>query len=177
MTLSSSLLAAGDFNPLSFDPGAFWLTLLTFGGLLFILTKYAWKPILTGVEARELRIEEAIARAEKDREDASRMLAEYKDRIKNVETEVAALREKGRADAEAMRSTILSKAEADASDRVERALREIELARTQAVEDIRREAVGLGMAVASKVVGRSLEGDDYLRLANDVVEGLKGVGN
>ena len=177
MTLSSSLLAAGGFDPLSFDAGAFWLTLFTFCGLLFILTKFAWKPMLTGIEAREVRIEEAIARAEKDREDASRLLAEYKERVKNVEAEVAALREKGRTDAEALRGNILGKAEADAKDRVERALREIELARTQAVEDIRREAVGLGMAVASKIVGRSLDGDDQLRLANDVIDGISGVGN
>lgn len=177
MTLTSCLLAAGGFNPLAFDAAAFWLTLFTFGALLFILTKFAWKPMLGGIEARETRIEEAIAKAEKDREDASRMLAEYKERVRNVEVEVAALREKARTDAEALRAGILSKAEADAKERSERALREIDLARVQALEDIRREAVGLAMAVASKVVGRSLESADHLRLANDVVDGMASVRN
>jgi F-type H+-transporting ATPase subunit b len=173
----SVLAAGGGFNPIHFDPAAFLLTLITFGGLLFILTKFAWKPILEGVEARENRIEEAIAQAEKDREDASRALAEYKESIKGADAEVAALREKGKSEGEALRAEILSKANADAEASKDRALREIELARTQALEDIRKESVAVGMAVASKIVGRSLEGDDHRRLADEVVSGLGSVGS
>lgn len=173
----SSLLpvAAGSFNPIAFDPAAFVLTLITVLVLLFLLRKFAWGPILLAIETRESRIEEAISQAEKDREQAQKVLAEYQETVKNVESEVAALREQGRTEADAIRKEILSKAEEEANARADRAVKDIELARRQALEDIRKEAVGLGMAIATKVVGRSMEGDDQRRLASDVVDGLSGV--
>lgn len=176
MTSMPTLLAAGGgFSPLAFDPAAFALTLITVGTLFLLLWKFAWGPILAGIEAREDRIEGDIDAAAKQRAEAEALLTEYKDTVKNVEAEMAALREKGRGEAEAMRGDILARAEADAKERSERALREIELARTQALEDIRREAVHIGMAVAGKVVGRSVDGEDQQRLAAEVVNGLTDV--
>lgn len=176
MTSMPTLLAAGGgFSPLAFDPAAFILTLITVGTLFLLLWKFAWGPILAGIEARENRIEGDIEAAAKQRAEAEALLTEYKDTVKNVEAEMAALREKGRGEAEAMRVDILAKAEADAKERSERAVREIELARTQALEDIRREAVHIGMAVAGKVVGRSVDGEDQQRLAAEVVNGLTDV--
>jgi len=171
------MILGASLDPLYFDAAAVVLTLLTFGGLLVLLRIFVWTPVLTSVETRENRIEDAIRQAEQDRKTAEGVLADYKERVKNVENEVAALREKGRAEAESMRKEILAKADSEAVERSERAVREIELARTQALEDIRREAVTLGMAVATKVVGRSLDGEDHRRLASDVVDGLGSVGS
>lgn len=175
-TFSLLLAAGGGFDPLRFDPAALILTWLTFIALLAVLTKMGWKPMLASIEAREKRIEDAITKAEKDRETAEHLLAEYQKTIKDVEADVAALKEKGRAEADNVRRDILARAEAEAAARAERALREIDLARAQALEDIRKEAVSIGMAVASKVVGRSLDGEDQKRLAARVVEDLSGVG-
>lgn len=169
------LAEGGGFNPLAFDPAAMVLTLVTFFGLLFLLAKFAWGPILKAVEAREGRIEGAIRQAELDRAEAARLMAEYKATIANVAQEVAALREQGRLEAEVIRRDLRAKAEAEAADISEKARREIELARNQALQDIRREAVGLGLAVAGRVVGRSLDGHDQRRLAEEVVGNLASV--
>jgi len=168
------VLAAG-FNPLTFDPAAFALTLITFLGLLFLLTKFAWKPILGSVEAREKRIDDAISQAERDRKQAEAVLAEYREQVKNVAAEVAALKETGRQEADAIARDIRARADADAQQRVERAVREIAQAQAQAIEELRREAVGLGMAIATRIVGRSLDGADQQRLALEVVNGLGAV--
>ncbi len=164
------------FNPLTFDPSAFALTVITFLALLAILAKVAWKPILAQVEAREKRIEDAIAKSEADRAAAAKVLEEYKRTVANVESEVAALREQGRLDAETLRRDVVGKAQQEASAVADKARRDIELARQQALQDIRREAVHLGIAVAGKVVGRSLDGEDQRRLAADVVGDLAGAG-
>jgi len=140
-----------------------------------LLWKFAWGPILTAIESRETRIEDAIREAEEGRAKAQTMLDDYTQRVANVEQEVAGLREKGRADAESMRGEILAKAQADAQGVADKAQRDIELARTQAIEDIRREAVGLGLAIAGKVVGRSVDNDDQRRLAGEVVNELASV--
>ena len=81
MTVAPQILAAG-FSPLSFDPAAFALTIITILGLMFILAKFAWGPILSSVEAREKRIEDAIADAEKDRQTAEGVLADYRERVR-----------------------------------------------------------------------------------------------
>jgi F-type H+-transporting ATPase subunit b len=171
-----TFLAAG-FNPLSFDPAAFVLTLVTFLGLLLILTKFAWGPILKSIEARETRIDDAIAQAEADRKTAEGVLADYREQVKNVESEVAALKEKGRQEAEAVAREVKAKADAEAVQRIERAVKEIAQAQSQALEEIRTEAVGLGMAVASQVVGRNLDNEEQRRLATEVVEWLGKVGS
>jgi F-type H+-transporting ATPase subunit b len=168
--------AESGFDPLRFDPSAFVLTVVTFLGLLLILSKVAWKPIITAVEAREKRIDDAITKAETDRQAAAKLLEDHKRTVANVESEVAALRERGRLESEALRRDIVGKAQQEAVAAAEKARRDIELARQQAVQDIRREAVTLGIAVAGKVVGRSLDGEDQRRLANEVVGNLTAVG-
>ena len=167
-------LLAG-FDPLAFDPSAMVLTLATFVVLLLILSKFAWKPLLAAIEQREKRIEDAISKAEADRKAAEGLLADYRARVANVEQEVAALREKGRQDAESLRADIRARAEHEAAAATEKARRDIDLAKNQAVADIRREAVGLGLAVAGKVVGRSLDDADRRRLAQEVVDDLSRV--
>jgi len=173
--LPLALADEGSFQPLQFDPAATVLTVITFLVLLLILAKFAWKPILAAIEAREKRIEDAIGKAEGDRKSAEGLLAEYKARVANVEQEVAALREQGRTDAEALRADIRGRAEQEAAAAVEKARRDIDLAKNQALADIRREAVGLGLAVAGKVVGRSLDDADRRRLAQEVVDDLSRV--
>jgi F-type H+-transporting ATPase subunit b len=171
-SLPLGLAEGGGFNPLAFDPSAMVLTLVTFFGLLFLLARFAWGPILKAVEAREGRIEGAIRQAEGDRAEAARLMEEYKRTIAGVQSEAAALREQGRQQAEAIGRELRAKAQAEAGEIVEKARREVELARRQALQDIRREAVGLGLAVAGRVVGRSLDGADQRRLAEEVVGNL-----
>jgi F-type H+-transporting ATPase subunit b len=170
-----ALAEEGGFSPFTYDPAATILTIVTFGALLFILAKFAWKPILAAIEQREKRIEDAIGKADADRKEAERLLADYQARVSGVAAELAALREKGRLEAEAQRAELRARAEAEAAATTEKARREIELARTQAVADLRREAVTLGLAVAGKVVGRSLDDADRRRLAQEVIDDLSRV--
>jgi len=170
--LPTLLAQGGGFDPTRFDPAAMLLTWLTFFGLMFILVKFAWKPILAAVNTREKKIDDALAQSAADRAAASRLLEDHKRSLANVDSELAALREKGRQEAEAMRLELMGRAEKDAAAMAEKARRDIELARNQAVQDIRREAVNLGLAVAGKVVGRSVDGADQRRIASEVVSGL-----
>ena len=68
---NSSLLIQPQFGTI------FW-TVVTFLILSFLLGRYAWKPLLGAVEARETGIREALAGAQREREEASRLLEEHK---------------------------------------------------------------------------------------------------
>ncbi len=177
ITTLSLALAEGSFNPLHFDPSAVVLTSITFGVLFVLLSKFAWGPILGAVEAREKRIDDAIQQAEDDRASAEKTLTEYNQRVSNVESEMAALREKGRTEAEAMRREILDKAQAESKAVAASAQRDIESAKSQAIQELRAEAVDIGMAIAGKVVGRSVDSDDHRRLADQVISEVSGAGN
>ena len=171
-----ALAEGGGFNPLAFDPSAMALTIITFLVLLVLLTKFAWGPILKMAETREKRITDAIAQAEAQRAEAQKLLDDHKRALANVQSELAAIREQGLAEAEAARQQVRQKAEAEAAEMSAKARRDIESARNQALQDIRREAVDLGLAAATRVVGRSLDGNDQRRIAEEVVGGLVAAG-
>jgi len=171
-----ALAEGGSFNPLKFDPSAMLLTIITFVALLVLLTKFAWGPILKMAETREKRITDAIAQAEAQRAEAQKLLDDHRQALANVQSELAAIREQGLAEAEAARQQVRQKAEREAAELSAKARRDIESARNQALQDIRREAVDLGLAAATRVVGRSLDGNDQRRIAEEVVGELATAG-
>ena len=158
LTYSALAAGGGAFNPLIFDPAALGLTVVSFIGLLIALRIVCWKPLIDKVESPE-----------DDRKKAQAMLEDYQQRVANVETEIAELREKGRHEAETIRTELISKANADAEATMSKAQREIESAKNQAIEDLRREAVDIGMAIAGRVVGRSVDDTDSRRIADEVI--------
>jgi len=64
----------------------FWTT-LSFLILLFILGKYAWKPILSSVKEREQSIETALSRAEAVKEEMARLTNENENLLKQARAE------------------------------------------------------------------------------------------
>ena len=173
----AALGSSDGFNPLIFDPSALGLTVITFIGLLLVLRVIGWKPILEAIESREKRIEDAITGAEDQRSKAESMLADYEQRVARVETEVGELRDKGRHEADLMRKDILERAGAEAADLLSMAHRDIEAAKAQAIEDLRKEAVEIGMAIADRVVARKIDDADSRRLADQVIAELQVVKN
>jgi F-type H+-transporting ATPase subunit b len=132
-------------------------TLVIFVLLFLVLKRFAFPPILEAVEARERALEEAIAGAKRDREEAARLLAEQRAALEQSRGEAQKLLAEGRAAAEKMRADLLGQARAEAEEAKNRALREIDAERERAVADLRREAVDLALAGASKVIERNLD--------------------
>jgi F-type H+-transporting ATPase subunit b len=134
----------------------FW-TLVIFLVLFFLLRRYAFPPIFEAVEARERALEEAIAAAKRDREEAARVLEEHRRQIENARAEAQRMIAAGHATAEKLREDMLEQARREQQDILERARREIESERDRAIAELRREAVDLAIAGASKVVEQNLD--------------------
>ena len=141
----------------------FW-TLVIFLILFYLLRRFAFPPIFEAVEARERALEEAIAAAKRDREEAARLLEEHRRQIDNARGEAQRLIAEGRATAEKMRADLLEQARREQQDILERARREIESERDRAIAELRREAVDLAIAGASKVVEHNLDNSANRRL-------------
>jgi F-type H+-transporting ATPase subunit b len=147
----------GGGNLMSLQLNLMFWTLIIFVLLYFILSKFAFGPITAAVESREKALEDAIAAAKRDREAAAELLAEHQARIDSARGEAQTLIAEGRATAEKMRADLLEQTRREQQDMLERARREIETEKTRAIGELRREAVDLALAGASKVIEQNLE--------------------
>ena len=141
----------------------FW-TLVIFLILFWMLRKYAFPPIFKAVEAREKALEDAIAGAKQDRDEAAKLLEEHRRQIENARGEAQRFIAEGRQVAEKMRTDLLEQARREQQEMLERARREIEAERDRAIVELRREAVDLAIAGASKVIEQNLDNTVNRRL-------------
>lgn len=134
----------------------FW-TLLVFAVLFFVLSKFAFKPILAAVEGREKDLRDAMDQAKADRDAASALLAEQKKQLDAARADAQKIITEGRTTAEKMRADLLEQTRVQQGEMLERAKRDIESEKLSAIADLRREAVDLAIAGASKVIEKNLD--------------------
>jgi F-type H+-transporting ATPase subunit b len=134
----------------------FW-TMVIFLVLFFVLSKFAFKPILAAVQGREQALRDAIDKAAADRDAAAAELAEQKKQLDAARGEAQKIIADGRVMAEKMRSDLLDQTKAQQAEMLERAKRDIESEKNAAIADLRREAVDLALKGASKVIEKNLD--------------------
>jgi F-type H+-transporting ATPase subunit b len=134
----------------------FW-TLVIFLILFAILGKLVFPKITAAVEAREKALEEAIEGAKRDREEAARILAEQQKGIEAARVEAQKIIVEGRQMGEKVRATMLEDTHQQQQAMLERARREIEMEKENAIAELRREAIELAIAGASKVIEKNLD--------------------
>jgi F-type H+-transporting ATPase subunit b len=150
---------------------AVW-SFVVFLGLLGLLTKFAWKPIMDGIDKREQGIADTIAATQAASEDAKRMLASYERRLAEATDEVRGMLEEARRDADTTRQAIVAEARKAADDEKARARHEIGLAKDDALAQIADRAGDLAVEVAGKFLREKLGRDDQARLVRDSVASI-----
>lgn len=139
-------------------------TIVIFLIVLGILAKFAYPPILGAVEAREAHLRETIEAAERDRAEAARLLDEQRREMEEARARLKEAFEENKAAAEKTREELLARARAEQEEMLERARREIVREREAALGEVRRDAVELALAAATRLVGRNLGEDEDRRL-------------
>jgi F-type H+-transporting ATPase subunit b len=158
-------------GPLTVEPGLMIWTVVVFVALLAILRKFAWPALLGAVEARERALEEQLAEAERNRVEAARLLAEHQKLLAEGRTAAQGLLAEARAAAERERALAMEKTRQEQEDLLERARRDIIAERERAVAELRREAVDLSLAAASKLIERRLDSESDRQLVQDYLAG------
>jgi F-type H+-transporting ATPase subunit b len=134
----------------------FW-TLVVFLFLFFILGRYVFPMITAEVEAREKRLEDAIQAAKRDREEAARVLAEQQKQIEAARLEAQKIIVEGRQTGDKLRADMMEETHRQQQAMLERARHEIEAEKENAIAALRREAIELAIAGASKVIEKNLD--------------------
>lgn len=134
----------------------FWSTLIF---LLFflLLRRYAWKPILSGLKTREENIENALKQAEAARDEMSKLKADNESMIKAAQLE----KDKILTDAAEMRDQMIAKAKQEAAEvasrEAEKAKKQIEAEKANALNEIKSISAEIALEIAEKVIGAELK--------------------
>lgn len=155
---------------LSVDGGlAFWTT-LTFLILLFILGKFAWKPILTALKQREEAIKESLAQAELAKEEAKKILAENQAGLAKAEEESKKIIEQSRAYAENLKQQIINESKAQAQKLIEDASAEIERKKLAAFDELKNQVAQIAVDAASKILKENLDAEKNKQLVEKYIK-------
>lgn len=172
LLIIAALQEGESVNLLEPSGGLMFWTLIIFVLLMFVLSRYAFKPMLAAVEARELALQEAIDAAKRDRDEAQRVLAEQQANLERSRSEAQKLIADGRATAEKLRNDLIEQTRAQQQEMMERARRDIETEKNNAIASLRREAVDLAIAGASKVIERNLDSDANRKLVESYLSSV-----
>jgi len=151
---------------------AIW-TVVVFLLLFFILSKYAWGPMLVGLKKREENIRTAVEEAKIARAETERMRGEFRRELDAAHQEIPKLMEDARRKAQELAEEIRSKANADIAAERQRLRREIDTATDQALQQIWTSVAQIAGEIASKAIRRSLTPEDHQRLVEEALNEMR----
>jgi F-type H+-transporting ATPase subunit b len=157
---------------LSFDPGLFMWTIVTFLIVLFILKWKAWGPLMSALDKREEDIREALSSAEKAKEEAGKVAEDYEEMIRKAQAEAQKIVAESKMSGEKVREKIKLTAEKEASDILEKAQHQIQTEKEKAVQEIRSSVVEFSLQAATKVIEKNVDSEDNRRLIKETVAGI-----
>lgn len=157
--------ATAKLNPLTSWRGdmALW-TAVVFLLLLLVLGKFAWGPIVQGLDRREQGIADQVAQAERNNQQARELLAQYEKKLADSREEIRKMIEQGRRAGEEAGRQVIEKAKEDAAAEHERALREIEAATAGALKELSERSATLAVQLAGRIVQAELKPADHAQL-------------
>jgi len=135
-------------------------TAISFLLLLFILRKFAWKPILGAVNTREEGIKDALAAAEKARLEMENLHADNERILKEARLERETLLKEARDIKTKMISDAKDEAQNQANKMIEQAQAAIESEKKAAMAELKNQVASLSLEIAEKVVRKELSNKD-----------------
>lgn len=158
-------LAEGDSENLDYgDLGQAIAAVLIFAILLFVLGKWAWKPIVKELRRREQDIADALNRAQRREEEAQGLLNHYKARLDQAEHEARDLLADSRKEAAEFHDEIVATARSEAAQGAEKVRKELEQAKIQAIGELQTTTAQLAAGIAGEVIRKELTDGDQQRL-------------
>src|SRR3954451_22894866 len=151
------------------DVGLMIWTLIAFLVAFLILRKYAFPAISEALEKRQRLIEESIDSAQRTKDEAEQLLAEYRERLKEARAQAEDIVLRARKAGEQHERQSLEQARESREEMLEQTRRDIEAETRRAIQEIRREVADLTVAATEKVTRKTLSEDDQRRLVEEAL--------
>jgi F-type H+-transporting ATPase subunit b len=157
-----------------FSPGLFFMQLFIFGVLLLLLSKFAWKPILNSLKAREGSIADALQSAENAKEEMAKLQADNQKLLQEARLE----RDKLLKEATDIANKIKEEAKSDAAKQADKMISDaknaIEVEKNAALKEVTTKVAELSLNIAEKLIRKNLSDDKAQKaLAEDFMKDLK----
>ena len=147
-------------------------TLLNTLTVIFVGTKFLFKPVMKIIADRQAEIDNMYADADKAKSEATAMEAEYKEKLSNAQATSERIVKEAVSRGQAREEEIIRQANAEASAIMDKAAADIALEKKKAINDAKDEISDLALAIAGKVVGRELSAADQSDLVDAFIDGL-----
>ncbi|NDB34747.1 MAG: F0F1 ATP synthase subunit B [Flavobacteriia bacterium] len=151
----------------------FW-TGITFCLLLFVLAKFAWKPILTQVNQRSENIEKALLEAEKARQEMLNLQSENERVLKEARAERDAILHEAKEAASRTIEEAKDKAKVEGAKMIEAAQQTLRNERNAALAEMKSQIASFSVTIAEQVIRESLSAEGKQKaLAEKMAEDIK----
>jgi F-type H+-transporting ATPase subunit b len=147
--------------------------IIAFVILLVVLRKFAWGPILSGLQDREAKIKGDLEEAEKAANEANATLTEYKAKLADAQEQARAMIDQSRGDAQRVAAEIKDDTQNEINQMKERAQQDIGAAKEQALGEIYQQTAALATDVAGRILQRQINETDQQRLVDESLGQLK----
>jgi F-type H+-transporting ATPase subunit b len=144
-------------------------TLAIFGFTMWVLSKVAFPRIQAALDKRANAIRESIESAEKTREEADQILAEYRARLREAREQADEIVARARKAAESTTTQATQEGRDKREELLAAARRDIEAETRRSLERIRKEVADLTVLTTEKVTRKTLDGDDQKRLIDEAL--------
>jgi F-type H+-transporting ATPase subunit b len=165
------ILAEGGDQHWLLDPhhGLIVWTAVCFALAAIVLYRFAWGPLLTALEAREEAIVGSLEAAEATKREAEAKRQEYEALMEQYRQEAQSIIDEGEADKKRIIQEAHTKASKEAAEIKARADRDIGLAKSKALAELKEDARHLGMAIAEKVIAAEVDAKKHTGIIDEVI--------
>lgn len=153
------------------------ITLVVFGIVVLILGSKAWPSLIKVLHEREKLIRDSLETAKREREEAEKLLVQYKKQIEQARVDATAIVDEGRRDAEVVRRRMQDEARKESDEMIARAKREIQLATDSAVKELYDRTAELAVNVAGGIIKKELRPDDHRALVTESLQRMTATKN
>lgn len=162
---------------LGLDPKFLLIQAISFVLLVIVLTKFAFRPLLNILEARQKSIRDDLDQAESRRLEMERLQKDYETRLAQIEDEARDKIQQAIKQAEGIRDEILAKARTESEQVLAAGREEIERDRIRSMAQMRNEVADLAIHAAQSIIGKNLSSEGHDQLIAQALSSFKDNGN
>ncbi len=156
-------------NPIAIDYTVV-AQVLAFLLLVWLLSKYAWKPLMNMMEQRRTSIEASLAQAQEERQQAEKIKKEYQEEMRQARHEAQEVIARATKISEERAVEILALAREEAEKVKKSALVDIERERDRAILEVKAQVADLSVAVAEKIIRQKLDLPNQEKLIEQFIQ-------
>ena len=146
--------------------------ILNFLVLVFVLAKFVYKPVLGIMEERKNKIASDLETAEKAKNDAEAVKAEYAAKLADARQEAQAIIENARKTAQAAHDKIMADTNVEQEQYVAAQKEIIATEKKKAMDEVRAQVISLSMIAAGKIVEQKLNSEEDKKMASKIVDSI-----